>query len=62
MENFAAIRRIDAHLQATDGRTLVQSRRTEPEPEQQLPLDRLQLRLPEQSPPHITSYLQAQIA
>jgi hypothetical protein len=53
---------IDAHLPATDGRTLVQSRRTEPEPEQQLLLDRLQLRLPEQSPPRIRFNIQAQTA
>jgi len=44
------------------GRTLILSRYTEPEPEQQILLDRLHLRLPEQPPPRISSNLQTQIA
>ncbi len=62
LEKFAAIQMVDVHLPTTDGRTLVLSRYTEPEPEQQLLLDRLRLRLPEQSPPKISSNPQAQIA
>jgi transposase len=60
LEKFAAIQMVDVHLPTTDGRTLVLSRYTEAEPEQQLLLDRLQLRLPEQPPPRIFSNLQAQ--
>jgi len=62
LEKFAAIQMVDVHLPTTDRRTLVLSRYTEPEPEQQLLLDRLRLRLPEQSPPRISSNPQAQIA
>ena len=62
LEKFAAIQMVDVHLPTTDGRTLILSRYTQPEPEQQLLLDRLHLRLPEQPPPRISSNLQAQIA
>ena len=62
LEKFAAIQMVDVHLPTTDGRTLILSRYTEPEPEQQLLLDRLRLRLPEQPPPRISSNLQAHIA
>lgn len=61
LEKFAAVQMVDVHLPTTDGRTLVLSRYTEPEPELQLLLDRLRLRLPEQPPPRISSNLQAQI-
>jgi len=62
LEKFAAVQMVDVHLPTTDGRTLVLSRYTEPEPELQLLLDRLRLRLPVQPPPRISSNLQAQIA
>jgi transposase len=62
LEKFAAVQMVDVLLPTTDGRTLVLSRYTEPEPELQLLLDRLRLRLPEQPPPRISSNLQAQIA
>jgi hypothetical protein len=62
LEQLAAIQMVDVHLPTTDGRTLILSRYTEPEPEQQLLLNRLGLRLPEQPPPRISSHLQAQIA
>ncbi len=62
LEKFAAIQMVDVHLPTTDGRTLILSRYTEPEPEQQILLDRLHLRLPEQPPPRISSNLQTQIA
>jgi hypothetical protein len=38
---------------------LILSRHTEPEPEQQLLLDRLRLQLPPQPPPRITAALHA---
>jgi len=62
LEKLAAIQMVDVHLPTTDGRTLILSRYTEPETEQQLLLDRLRLRLPEQPPPRISSNLQAHIA
>jgi transposase len=62
LEKFSAIQMVDVHLPTTDGRTLILSRYTEPEPEQQLLLNRLHLSLPEQPPPRISSNLQARIA
>jgi len=61
LEKFAAVQMVDVHLPPTDGRTLVLSRYTEPEPEQQFVLDRLHLRLPEQPPARISSNLKARI-
>jgi hypothetical protein len=62
LEKFSAIHMVDVHLPTTDGRTLIPSRYTEPEPEQQLLLNRLHPSLPEQPPPRISSNLQAHIA
>ena len=45
---------IDVHLPTTDGRELLLGRRTEPNPEQQLLLTHLKLRLRDQPPPRIT--------
>jgi len=61
LEKFAAIQMVDVHLPTTDGRTLILSRYTEPEPDQRLLLDRLNLQLPAQPPPRITAALQASI-
>ena len=61
LEKFAAIQMVDVHLPTTDGRTLILSRYTEPEPEQQLLLERLRLQLPAQPPPRITATLQARL-
>ncbi len=61
LEKFAAIQMVDVHLPTTDGRTLILSRYTEPEPDQQLLLDRLHLQLPAQPPPRITATFHAQI-
>jgi hypothetical protein len=61
LEKFAAIQMVDVHLPTTDGRTLILSRYTEPEPEQQLLLGRLRLQLPAQPPPRITAALQARV-
>jgi hypothetical protein len=61
LEKFAAIQMVDVHLPTTDGRTLVLSRYTEPQPDQQLLLDRLHLQLPAQPPPRITATLEAHL-
>jgi hypothetical protein len=61
LEKFAAIQMVDVHLPTTDGRTLILSRHTEPEPEQQLLLEQLRLQLPPQPPPRITAALEARI-
>ena len=61
MENFAAVQLVDVHLPITDGRTMILSRYTEPEPDQQLLLDRRHLQLAAQPPPSITAALQARI-
>jgi len=61
LEKFAAIQMVDVHLPTIDGRTLILSRHTEPEPEQQLLLERLRLQLPPQPPPRITATLEARL-
>jgi hypothetical protein len=43
------------HLPTTDGRELVLTRHTEPEPELNLLLNSLKLELPAQPPPKITA-------
>ena len=53
LEQLAAIQMIDVHLPVNDGRCLVMARHTEPEPEQQLLLEKLGLHLPPQPPPKI---------
>ena len=50
LEKFAAIQMVDVHLPTTDGRTLILSRYTEPEPERQI-LWMAASELPEQPPP-----------
>ena len=57
VEKFAALQMIDVHLPTTDGRTLILSRYTEPERDQQLLLQQLPLQRPEQPPPRITADL-----
>jgi len=53
IETFSQMQMIDVHLPTTDGRVILLQRYTEPEPEVQLLLDRLNLRLPSQPPPRI---------
>jgi len=53
IETFSQMQMIDAHLPTTDGRVILLQRYTEPEPEVQLLLDRLNSRLPSQPPPRI---------
>ena len=55
LEKFAAVQMIDVHLPTTDGREILLTRYTHPEPELQLLIDRLKLRLPPQPPPRITT-------
>src|SRR6266404_5034357 len=55
IEKFAAMQMIDVHVPTTDGRELLLTRYTEPDPELRLLLDKLKLALPAQSPPKITT-------
>jgi len=55
LEKFASMQMIDVHVPTTDGREIVMTRTTQPEPELQLLLDKLKLQLPAQPPPRITS-------
>src|SRR6266700_1234616 len=48
LDKFAAVQMIDVHLPTTDGREIRLTRYTHPEPELQLLIDRLKLRLPPQ--------------
>jgi len=54
IEKMTAIQMIDVHLPTTDGRMLILSRYTQPEPDHELLLQRLHLTLPAQPPPKIT--------
>ena len=55
IEKFAAMQMLDVHIPTTDGRELVLTRYTQPEPELTLLLDKLALELPAQQPPKITA-------
>ena len=55
LEKFAAVQMIDVHLPTTDGRKVILSRYTQPDPELQILLEQLRLHLPEQPPPRITA-------
>jgi hypothetical protein len=57
LEKFAAVQMIDVHLPTTDGRELVLTRYTEPEPELRLLLQKLKLELTAQPPPRIAAAL-----
>jgi transposase len=59
IEKFAAVQMIDLHVPTTDGRKLLLTRYTEPEPELALLLDKLKFVLPAQPEPKISA---AQIA
>src|SRR5277367_6071269 len=60
LEKFAAVQMIDVHLPTTDGREIVLTRYTQPEPELQLLMNQLKLTLPSQPPPKITAAALAQ--
>jgi hypothetical protein len=51
LAKFSAVQMIDVHVPTTDGRELVLTRHTEPEPELRLLLTKLRLELPAQPPP-----------
>ena len=55
LEKFTAVQMVDVHIPTTDGRELLLSRYTQPEPELQLLLEQLGLTLPAQPPPKITA-------
>ena len=55
LEKFAAVQMIDVHLPTTDGREVILTRYTQPEPELQLLINQLRLHLPPQPPPKITA-------
>src|SRR5882757_3377478 len=55
IEKFAALQMIDLHVPTTDGRELVLTRYTEPEPELALLLDKLKFVLPAQPEPKISA-------
>src|SRR6266566_2247731 len=55
LDKFRSVQMIDVHLPTTDDREVILSRYTQPEKELQLLLNQLQLQLPEQPPPKITT-------
>ena len=55
LDKFAGVQMLDVHIPTTDGRELVLTRYTEPERELKLLLERLNLDLPAQPPPKITT-------
>ena len=59
LAKFSSPQMIDLHVPTTDGRELLLTRHTEPEPELRLLLGKLRLELPAQPAPKITAYLRA---
>jgi hypothetical protein len=55
IEKFAAVQMIDLHVPKTDGRELLLTRYTEPEPELALLIDKLKFVLPTQPEPKISA-------
>ena len=55
LEKFAAVQMIDVRLPTTDGRELLLTRYTQPEPELRLLIQQLKLQLPPQPPPRIAT-------
>jgi transposase len=55
LEKFGSVQMIDVHLPTTDGRQVILSRYTHPEPELQILLKQLRLSLPNQPPPRVTA-------
>ncbi len=53
LDKFAAVQMIDLHVPTTDGRELLLTRYTEPEPELKLLLEKLKLKLPDQPRPKL---------
>jgi transposase len=55
LEKLSAVQMIDVHLPTTDGRRVILTRYTQPEPELQILLKQLRLSLPNQPPPRVTA-------
>jgi transposase len=55
LEKFSSVQMVDVHLPTTDGRYLILPRYTQPDKDLQLLLTQLNLTLPAQPPPRITS-------
>jgi transposase len=55
LAKFAAVQMIDVHLPTTDGREIILTRYTEPEPDLRLLIGRMNLCLPTQPPPKIAA-------
>ena len=55
LEKFRAVQMIDVHLPTTDGRKVILSRYTQPEPELRMLLKQLRMSLPNQPPPRVTA-------
>lgn len=55
LEKLAAIQMLDMHFPTTDGRELIFTRYTQPEPDHQLILSQLNWTLPGQPPPRLTA-------
>jgi len=55
LEKFKAMQMLDVHVPTTDGRELILTRYTHPEPDQQMLLEKLKLQLPNQPPPKISA-------
>jgi transposase len=55
VEKLSTMQMVDVHLPTTDQRTIVLTRYTQPDKDQQLLLQRLKLKLPPQPPPRITT-------
>jgi transposase len=53
LQSLCAIQMVDVHIPTSDSRVLILPRYTEPEPEQQMILDKLHLQLPPQPPPRV---------
>jgi hypothetical protein len=58
LEKFATVQMIDVHLPTTDGRTVLMSRYTQPEPELRVLLQRLRLTFPAQPRPRMMNAIQ----
>ena len=55
LDKFASMQMLDVHFPTTDGKTLILSRYTQPEADQKILLEKLNLHLPEQPPPHLSA-------
>jgi len=55
LEKFRAVQMIDVHLPTTDGRKVILSRYTQPEPDLRMLLRQLRMSLPDQPPPRVTT-------